>query len=114
MRVLVCGGRDFADVPMMNRVLTKCKEENGIDVIIQGEAQGADRMARFWAEENGIEVEKYPALWHKYGKRAGYVRNQQMLDEGYPDLVVAFAGGRGTSMMVNLARNAGVRVMEIK
>lgn len=36
-----------------------------------------------------------------------------MLDEGKPHLVVAFPGGRGTADMIDRARSAGVRVMEI-
>lgn len=55
---------------------------------------------------------EFPADWDKYGKRAGYLRNVQMLDEGKPDLVVAFPGGKGTAMMVKLAKERGVRVIE--
>jgi hypothetical protein len=35
-----------------------------------------------------------------------------MLEEGQPDLVVAFEGGRGTAMMVKLAHDDGVPVEE--
>ena len=41
------------------------------------------------------------------------MRNQKMLDEGKPDLVVAFAGGRGTADMVRIAKRSGVEVREI-
>lgn len=44
------------------------------------------------------------------GKAAGPIRNQRMLDEGKPDLVVAFPGGRGTADMVRRAKAAGVPV----
>lgn len=47
------------------------------------------------------------------GGRAGSLRNQQMLDEGQPALVVAFPGGTGTENMKRIARSAGVRVLEI-
>jgi hypothetical protein len=57
---------------------------------------------------------EYPAQWHKYGRAAGPIRNQQMLAEGKPDLVLAFHddidGSRGTKDMVNRARRAGVKV----
>jgi hypothetical protein len=36
-----------------------------------------------------------------------------MLEEGKPDLVVAFPGGTGTANMVKQARAAGVEVLEV-
>ena len=45
------------------------------------------------------------------GRKAGPIRNQQMLDEGRPSLVVAFPGGRGMADMVRRARNAGVEAI---
>ena len=36
-----------------------------------------------------------------------------MLDEGKPDLVVAFPGGRGTAHMTRIARGAGIEVIEV-
>ena len=50
---------------------------------------------------------------HEIGKRAGPLRNQRMLDEGKPDLVVAFPGGGGTKDMVRRAVKAGVSVHEV-
>jgi hypothetical protein len=37
-----------------------------------------------------------------------------MLKEGKPDLVIAFPGGRGTDMMVGLAKDAGVEVLDLR
>lgn len=48
------------------------------------------------------------------GKAAGPIRNQRMLDDGKPDRVLAFPGGRGTANMVKLAKAAGVPVHEIR
>lgn len=47
----------------------------------------------------------------KHGRAAGPIRNQQMLDEGKPHLVVAFPGGTGTADMVRRAQAAGVLVL---
>lgn len=111
LRVLVCGGRDYADAERVAEVLTAICQDDA--VIIHGAAKGADALADVWAREHGLRVERYPADWRKYGRRAGPVRNQQMLDEGKPDLVVAFPGGRGTADMVKRARAAGVAVQEV-
>ncbi len=52
-----------------------------------------------------------PAEWSKYGRRAGPIRNKQMLDVGKPHLVVAFPGGAGTANMVKQAKAAGVPII---
>lgn len=113
-KVLVCGGRDFDDFEQLNTVLKGILNDRWGEglTIIHGGARGADRMAGSWAEYHGLEVEVYPADWNRYGKSAGYIRNAQMLEEGEPDLVVAFEGGRGTAMMIKLAKDAGVPVEE--
>jgi len=112
MRILVCGGRDFNDDILVRKVLFNYIDKNL--VIIQGEARGADYLAKMWAKNYSVAYESYPADWSKYGKRAGYIRNVQMLNEGKPDMVIAFPGGKGTEMMINLAKSAGVPVTEIK
>lgn len=91
MKVLVCGGRDFDDMDLVERTL------DAIDVteIIEGGAQGADRLAREWAEFRRVPVRTFKADWKRYGRGAGPQRNQQMLDEGQPDLVVAFPRRKG-------------------
>ena len=103
---LVCGGRNFHGWTAMSEALDRIRP----DVIIHGAAAGADAMAGRYAQENGIECREFPAEWERYGRSAGYRRNQQMLDEGKPDLVVAFPGGPGTQNMVKVSRQQGFEV----
>lgn len=116
MRVLVCGGRDFDDRSLMAKTLRRFKPSIPTDddlaehVIIAGGARGADELAAQYAEVFGIRLRVYPADWKTHGRAAGPIRNQRMLDEGKPDLVIAFPGGRGTEDMVRRARAAGVPV----
>lgn len=109
MKALVCGGRDYNNWFVFCNVLDYFQP----DVIISGMAKGADTLAVRYAEEFHIPLEKYPAEWDKHGKAAGPIRNQRMLDEGKPDLVIAFPGRRGTADMVRRAKAAGVKVEEI-
>lgn len=109
MRVLVCGGRDYADKEKVASTL----EAIGPSLIIEGGATGADYCAAHWAAKAGIPAETFSADWTAHGKAAGPIRNQRMIDEGKPDLVVAFPGGRGTADMVRRARAAGIEVKEI-
>ena len=113
MRVLVCGGRRFADRDLLNQTLADLRHTRGIDCIINGNARGADRLAGFWARERGIGNLKFDADWKRDGLAAGPIRNQRMLDEGRPDLVLAFPGGAGTADMVRRAKQAVVRVVSL-
>jgi len=108
LRVLVCGGREYNDYQKVELVLGAAHKAQLFGTVIHGAARGADSLAGRWAKENNIPVEEFPADWNRYGRRAGYIRNAQMLKEGKPELVIAFPGGPGTKMMVELARSAGV------
>ena len=88
MRVLVCGGRDYADKETIAKVLDSLK----IDLLINGAAKGADTLSGQWAEDRNISCLYVPALWDKEGKRAGILRNLRMLHDGDPEMVVAFPG----------------------
>lgn len=81
--------------------------------IIHGCANGADTLAGKYAEQKGLTLVAKPANWKKHGKAAGFIRNTEMLKEG-PDLVIAFPGGKGTRMMIDIATKAGVDVWKIQ
>jgi hypothetical protein len=106
VRLLVCGGRDFRDAKHAYAVLNRLHQTHGIDVVIEGDARGADRIAGYWARRNKIDNLKFPADWETHGIAAGTIRNGKMLAEGRPDLVLAFPGGRGTADMIRRARAA--------
>ena len=117
-KVLVCGGRDYNDYRHVRKVLNRLHEavrlSGKVLVIIHGNARGADLLADTYARDEQIEVLSFPANWDLYGKRAGFIRNKQMLDVGKPDLIIAFPGGRGTDMMCEIAEKAGVPVRRYK
>ena len=112
-RVLVCGGRDFHNRTLLYRVLNASHKAKSIELIIQGGAAGADKLAKLWALDNNIPVLEFKADWAKYGKAAGAIRNQQMLDEGKPDIGIAFPGGKGTTDMHKRLRKAGVVCLKV-
>ena len=111
MRVLVCGGRDYHDRQQVFDVLDDLREP--ATHIIHGGARGADTFGRDWAKERKVPYTTFRADWGKLGRAAGPIRNQKMLSEGKPDLVVAFPGGKGTADMVSRAKKAGIPVIEI-
>lgn len=116
-RVLICGGRDYADSVAVERRLEAGRARlagTGRElVVIEGGASGADAFAHRWAHRNGVKLETYPADWEAHGKAAGPIRNAHMLST-MPDVVLAFPGGRGTADMVRRARLAGIPVVEVE
>jgi len=118
LRVLVCGGREFDDYTGFANYLYRnfhpaADEMYLTPIIIHGDAKGADFLARIWAKANSFSQEKYPANWKTHGKKAGPIRNQEMLDRGKPDVVVAFPGDTGTADMISKAKKQGVPVVEV-
>ena len=111
MRILVCGDRNWNNISSIKRELEKF---SGDVVIIHGAARGADSIAENIAKSLGFKVEAYPAKWDELGRAAGPIRNMQMLEEGKPDLVLAFhpdlSKSKGTANMVSIARKRGVKV----
>lgn len=111
-KVLVCGGRDFNDTKLLTKSLNQLKRELLIEVVIEGDGRGADRMAGYWARKNKLSNLKFEAKWDKDGKAAGFIRNLKMLDEE-PDYVIAFEGGKGTQHTIDNALKRGIAVIKV-
>lgn len=129
MRVLVTGGRRYNDWGTLCATLLPIHIEHPISAIIHGDATGADALAKKFALLYGIRNWPFPASWSdishpmavvrtrrdgsQYDANAGPRRNQRMITEGLPDLVVAFPGGDGTADMVARSKKAGVPVLVV-
>jgi len=112
--VIICGDRHWKDWDYMERELLERLEDG--DIVREGGAAGADRMARNICEERGkVTIKTYKAKWRSYGRAAGPIRNKTMLEEdGLPNEVWAFhpnlGESKGTKNMVEFAVSAGVPV----
>lgn len=113
LTVLVCGGRKFADDKLLCQTLKAIHAKTAITLLVNGGAPGADTRAVSWALRHDVPFQTIQAEWTKYGPAAGPLRNQRMLDDTHPDLIVAFPGGRGTADMVARAKAAGVEIYEV-
>lgn len=111
-RVLVCGGRDFNDSDFIHNELLALHSKYNFTCVIHGAARGVDYQAMVWAQLMGIKQAPFAADWHTHGKAAGPIRNKRMLDEGKPDLIVAFPGGSGTANMIAQATKANIPVIQ--
>lgn len=120
-RYLFCGDRNWKNYRLIQTVLAGLRwDHNGrpcYPTIITGGAHGADSIAFECATNQGAATEVYNAEWDKYGKAAGPIRNQTMLDTGIY-AVYAFHNNieqsKGTKHMVTIAKRAGVPVYLIR
>lgn len=116
INLIIAGGRDFSDDYLMSEILGAFYNKHSTDdvTVLCGEARGADKMGRMFAEGPfKWMVESYPANWDKHGKAAGPLRNIQMAENATH--LIAFWDGksRGTKHMIDEAtkRNLIVEVV---
>ena len=111
MKVLICGSRYWTDWPAVRDRVNELPQDT---IVIEGEADGADKMARFAAEARGLWVVEVPCKghhWTLHGNSAGHKRNAVMLALA-PDLVIAFQldGSPGTQGTIDGAERLGIPV----
>lgn len=111
--VLACGSRDFTNREIIAQTLEA--ELRPGDTLLHGGASGADRLSGYAATGLGFPVHVMPAQWSVYGKRAGIIRNREMLDQN-PRLVIAFWDGqsRGTAYTIHLAQERNIPVKIVR
>jgi len=109
MKVAVIGSRTFDKYESVYNILSKLK----ITEIISGGAKGADSLAERYAKENNIPTKIFLPDWKTYGKKAGFLRNTQIIEEC--EMVVAFWDGesKGTKDSLDKAEKLGKKVMII-
>ena len=110
MKILVCGARDYGDVELIHEILNRYRIDNPDSLsIIEGGASGADLIASVWANRYHVPCVTVYTDWGRFGKSAGPIRNQQMIDMK-PDVVLAFPSGtsRGTYDTINRATHAHI------
>jgi len=113
MVILVFGGRDFTDRDFVFASLDQFHAKHPVSLVIEGEADGADKLAGEWADSRGVHCARVRALWGVHGRAAGPKRNEAMRML-CPDFGIGFPGGRGTAHMTMLLRGAGVRLWHPK
>jgi hypothetical protein len=116
-KVIIAGSRGFSNYKLLreqcNKFLREKRKTSNI-IIVSGHARGADTLGEEYAQDEGLDLEIYLAQWDKFGKSAGYRRNEQMAEVA--DALIAFWDGssRGTKHMIDIMnkKNLLVRVVE--
>ena len=109
-RIVVAGCRNYSNYTEAKIFIERCIMENSpndIIILLSGRCKGADALGEQYAKEKGILVEYYPAEWDKYGKAAGPIRNQKMVDNC--DYAICFWDNKskGTKSLIDYAKKIG-------
>jgi hypothetical protein len=116
VRILVTGSRDWTDADAIESGLWAVWVDAGSPLLTESMTvahgacpTGADAIADAIALRVGMQVERHPADWERYGKRAGFIRNAEMVALG-ADICLAFIKdhSRGATMTADLAEKAGI------
>lgn len=115
--VIIAGSRSFHDYDLLEKkmdIFLANKKDTHKIVIISGGASGADRLGEQYAGNRGYALAVFKAMWDKYGKRAGYIRNEAMAVAG--DALVAFWNGKskGTKHMIDIADRMHLPIRVVK
>jgi hypothetical protein len=141
MRILVSGSRYWDDYKTLRVVLAGFNALYENLTIIEGGAPGADQLSQLFVQAHarpGLNLMTFLAKWRvhdregltpvkcwcppgqKLCKPAGHRRNQLMIDEGNPAVLVSFKDGLdpklksgGSEDMIRRAETAGIHIIHI-
>ncbi len=110
MKLAIIGSRTFDDWNRMDDTIwqwfrsSEASEQVIFTEVISGGAKGADSLAAQWAREQGVKLTEFKPDWDKHGKRAGFIRNEDIVAAA--DMVLCFWDGvsRGTGNSLSIAK----------
>lgn len=108
INLMVCGSRSITDKEWIFSQIeafwywnAACYDEV---TLIHGGAQGVDLIANEYAEKNGWWIKEFPANWAFYGKKAGFLRNQSMVNFCDICLILWDGQSKGTQHDIELCQ----------
>jgi YspA, cpYpsA-related SLOG family len=120
MKILVTGDRGWTNEELVDLVVSRLPANS---IVVHGACSGADEISGCLASKRGHEVREYPADWKLYGRAAGGIRNQEMLDREHRanepiDAVFAFHEAlydrsRGTLDMCKRAEKTAIKIFVV-
>lgn len=116
IKLIIAGSREIKDYNLLLNVIEEFKIKyniENIDEIVCGEARGVDSLGKRYGLENNITIKSFPADWNKFGKSAGYIRNEEMAK--YANSLIAIWDGKskGTKHMIDLANKHDMDIIHI-
>lgn len=98
--------QDVSQESVVYKILQECifNSKFHITEVISGTCWGIDKLGEMWANNNRIPIVRKPADWNKFGKRSGYIRNEEMGQIGDGLICICSDDSKGSIHMVNIMR----------
>lgn len=112
MKLIIAGSRNLSPTVVQLDAALKTFDLKP-ETIISGTARGVDRAGEKWAKERGVKILYYPANWDEYGKRAGFLRNEEMAKAADALLLWWDGQSSGSASMKGIMERAGKLVCEV-
>lgn len=108
IKLIIAGGRDFNDYPLLQLETRKFLVEHNFNpkelIIVSGNAKGADMLGERFAHQYKFNLQIFPADWNQFGKSAGPIRNEEMAKFGTHLLLFWDGQSRGSKNMLENAQ----------
>jgi len=114
IRLGIIGSRAFDSYTLLDKTIKELPFYNDITEIVSGGAAGADRLGALFARDNQLKLTEFLPRWDKYGKKAGFMRNETIVQNS--DVIVAFWDGvsKGTLNTINLTKKVHKHLYVVK
>lgn len=100
MIVSVTGSRTISDYNWFANKLEESLKDYKVTKFISGGARGVDTLIKIYCNRNNKELEEILPDWDKYGKKAGFVRNKEIIDKS--DFNLIFWDGKSKGSKFNI------------
>lgn len=98
MKVVIAGSRSITDYSVVKYAI----ELSGFDIttVVSGTAKGVDKLGEKFAEDNNLNIIRFPANWSKFGRAAGFYRNWDMAEFCDAGIIIWDQESKGTLQMI--------------
>lgn len=112
MKTIIAGSRTIEDYDIVLAAILASNFD--ITEVVSGCARGVDKLGERFAEDVELPIKYFPADWDKYGKKAGYIRNEEMAN--YADAAICIWDGesKGTENMINISTKKKLKLFIYK
>ena len=113
-KVIIAGSRDITNLTLITKGMNDLWDQIGPYEIISGMARGVDNISQEVAKKAHVKVYEMPAEWDRFGKSAGYRRNESMAQLATHLLTFWDGESKGTKHMIDLGHKYDLKVTIIR